>query len=208
MRLTSFIDMGYGSHYWLMFVIFGAAAFIITVLYFFLAWLPAYQGKAEPGKKGKKVVIRILTPIVGGLALIGMIGAPALAANWSNIAMAVTGNAGIGAIDNESSKLAAAEASENIETIEKEGAVLLRNENNVLPLDKVANKKVNLFGAGVYGMFYGNGGSGAVQTTYRDRSAVKERHAVKFEEAMEEQGFEINPYLFNLVKNYFPVNAG
>ena len=208
MRLTSFIDMGYGSHYWLMFVIFGAAAFIITVLYFFLAWLPAYQGKAEPGKKGKKVVIRILTPIIGGLALIGMIGGPALAANWSNIAMAVTGNAGIGAIDNESSKLAAAEASENIETIEKEGAVLLRNENNVLPLDKVANKKVNLFGAGVYGMFYGNGGSGAVQTTYRERSAVKERHAVKFEEAMVEQGFEINPYLFNLVKNYFPVNAG
>lgn len=208
MRLTSFIDMGYGSHYWLMFVIFGAAAFIITVLYFFLAWLPAYKGKAEPGKKGKKIVIRILTPIVGGLALIGMIGAPALAANWSNIAMAVTGNAGIGAIDNESSKLAAAEASQNIETIEKEGAVLLRNENKVLPLDKVANNKVNLFGAGIYGMFYGNGGSGAVQTTYRERSAVKERHAVKFEEAMEEEGFEINPYLFNLVKNYFPTNAG
>ena len=202
------IDMGFASHYWIMFVIFGAAVLIITTLYFFLAWLPAYKDKAEKGKKGNKIVIRILTPIIGGLALIGMIGAPALAANWSNIMMAVTGNAGIGAIDNESSKLAAAEASENIETIEKEGAVLLRNENKVLPLDKVANKKVNLFGAGVYGMFYGNGGSGAVQTTYRERSAVKERHAVKFEEAMEEQGFEINPYLFNLVKNYFPVNAG
>ena len=207
MRITAMIDMGFASHYWIMFVIFGAAVLIITVLYFFLAWLPAYKEKAEKSKKGNKIVIRILTPIIGGLALIGMIGAPALAANWSNIMMAVTGNAGIGAIDNESSKLAAAEASENIETIEKEGAVLLRNENKVLPLDKVANKKVNLFGAGVYGMFYGNGGSGAVQTTYRDRSAVKERHAVKFEEAMEEQGFEINPYLFNLVKNYFPATA-
>ena len=30
MRITSYIDMGYGSHYWLMFVIFGAAAFIIS----------------------------------------------------------------------------------------------------------------------------------------------------------------------------------
>ena len=75
------IDMGFASHYWIMFVIFGAAVLIITTLYFFLAWLPAYKDKAEKGKKGNKIVIRILTPIIGGLALIGMIGAPALAAN-------------------------------------------------------------------------------------------------------------------------------
>ena len=42
MRITAMIDMGFASHYWIMFVIFGAAVLIITTLYFFLAWLPAY----------------------------------------------------------------------------------------------------------------------------------------------------------------------
>ncbi|MCR5091885.1 MAG: glycoside hydrolase family 3 C-terminal domain-containing protein [Bacilli bacterium] len=208
MTLPIFIDMGYESHYWVMLVVFGGAFLLVTVLYFLLFWLPKYLDKAEEGEKGRKITFFILTPIVGFLTLVGMIGGPALAANWSNIYMALTGNAGIGAIDNESSRIAAAEAGENIEVIEKEGAVLLRNENNCLPLKKNESNRVNLFGAGAFGMFYGNGGSGAVQTTYRDNSAVKNRDVVKLEEAMEEEGFEINPYLFNLVKNYFPVNAG
>jgi len=192
--------------WWVALVVLGVAVFVITLLYFLIAFLPSYMGKEDGGKKGRKIVTRILTPIVGVLALIGMLGGPALSSNWSNIWMAISGNAGIGALDTESSKLAAAEAAENVVQIEKEGAVLLRNEDNVLPLQK--NQKINLFGAGVYGMFYGNGGSGAVQTTYRPNSAHKDRQVVKFEEAMQAEGFEINPHLFNLVKNYFPVTAG
>ena len=207
MRFLTFIDMGFESHYWIMLVVFGGAFLLLTILYFVLFWLPGYLDNAEKGKKTRKIVFTILAPIILVFAIAGMVGGPALAANWSNISMAMTGNAGIGAIDNESSRLAAAEASENIEVIEKEGAVLLRNENNCLPLNKEESARVNIFGAGAFGMFYGNGGSGAVQTTYRDRSAVKDRDVVKFEEAMEEEGFEINPYLFNLVKNYFPLTA-
>ncbi|MCQ2799134.1 MAG: glycoside hydrolase family 3 C-terminal domain-containing protein, partial [Bacilli bacterium] len=192
--------------WWVALVVLGVAVFLITLLYFLFAFLPGYAGKEEKGKKGHKIITRIVSPIVGFFALVGMLGGPVLKSNWSNVWMAITGNAGIGAIDNESSKLAAAEAEENIVQIEKEGAVLLRNENNCLPLQD--NKKVNLFGAGVYGMFYGNGGSGAVQTTYRPQSAHPDRKVVKLEEAMEAEGFEINPHLFNLVKNYFPATAG
>ena len=143
MTLPIFIDMGYESHYWVMLVVFGGAFLLVTVLYFLLFWLPKYLDNGEEGKKGRKIIFFTLTPIVGFLTLVGMIGGPALAANWSNIYMAMTGNAGIGAIDNESSRIAAAEAGENIEVIEKEGAVLLRNENNCLPLKKSESNKNN-----------------------------------------------------------------
>ena len=150
--------------WWVSLTIFGIALLTLTLTYFIVRFVLAFVGKKEAAKKGGKIITKIVTPIVGGLALIGMIGAPVLVTNWSNIYMAITGNAGIGAIDTESSKLAAAEAAENIVTIQKEGTTLLRNENNCLPLNVETNKKVNIFGAGAYGMFYGNGGSGAVQT--------------------------------------------
>ena len=77
--------------------------------------------------------------------------------------------------DNETSRLAAAEATENVVTIEKEGIVLMRNDAGVLPLDKEANKKVNIFGANAFGIFYGGGGSGEFATdyTYKDGRVVK-----------------------------------
>ena len=45
--------------------------------------------------------------------------------------------------------------------IESEGIVLLKNENNFLPLE---NKKVNIFGAGSVCPFFGGAGSGAITT--------------------------------------------
>ena len=76
MTLPIFIDMGYESHYWVMLVVFGGAFLLVTVLYFLLFWLPKYLDKGEEGKKGRKIIFFVLTPIVGFLTLVGMIGGP------------------------------------------------------------------------------------------------------------------------------------
>ena len=106
-------------------------------------------------------------------------------------------------VTNEATKLAAGEAVENVVEIERQGIVLMRNDSKTLPLDTstAEGKKINVFGAGAFGMFLGGGGSGEFATNY-DYSNGHSVHSVKFEDALKEQGFEINPYLYNLAKNY------
>ena len=104
-------------------------------------------------------------------------------------------------IDTETSRQAAAEAEKNVVVIQEEGTVLLKNKNNALPLNLETNKKVNIFGSCAYGLFFNNGGSGAFQTDGRVEGFP--RVATKLEEALQQEGFEINDNLFNLVKNYY-----
>ena len=104
-------------------------------------------------------------------------------------------------IDTETSRQAAAEAEKNVVVIQEEGTVLLKNKNNALPLNLETNKKVNIFGSCAYGLFFNNGGSGAFQTDGRVDGFP--RVATKLEEALQQEGFEINNNLFNLVKNYY-----
>ena len=111
-------------------------------------------------------------------------------------------------IDTEASRAAAEEAEKNVVTIQEEGTVLLKNRENALPINLETNKKVNVFGACAFGLFYGNGGSGSFQTDGRVTKARGfetdfPRTAVKLEVAMEEEGFEINQNLFNMIKNYY-----
>ena len=104
-------------------------------------------------------------------------------------------------IDTETSRQAAAEAEKNVVTIQEEGTVLLKNTNKALPLNLEQNKKVNIFGSCAYGLFYGNGGSGSFQTDGRVKNFP--RTALKLEQAMKDEGFEINENLFNMIKNYY-----
>ena len=104
-------------------------------------------------------------------------------------------------IDTPASREAAAQTEKNVVSIKEEGTVLLKNRNNALPLNLETNNKVNLFGSAAYGLFYGNGGSGSFQTDGRVTSFP--RVALKLEKAMEEEGFEINNNLFNMIKNYY-----
>lgn len=69
--------------------------------------------------------------------------------------------------------------------LEQEGIVLLKNEDNTLPLN---NKKVNVFGAGSVSPFLGGAGSGAI-TTY---------DPVTFYEALDESNIEYNKELRTL----------
>ncbi len=73
--------------------------------------------------------------------------------------------------------------------IESEGIVLLKNEDNTLPL---SNKKVNVFGAGSVCPFFGGAGSGAITTD----------DPTSFYEALDEEGIEYNQELRALYEKH------
>ena len=74
-----------------------------------------------------------------------------------------------------------------VEDIEAEGAVLLKNENDALPLAK--GNKVSLFGIASYAPAYGGKGSAQSGTT---------EGAISLKQGLENAGFEVNADLFNL----------
>lgn len=78
--------------------------------------------------------------------------------------------------------------------IEGEGIVLLKNDDNALPLK---NKKVNVFGAVSGALFLGGGGSGSVVT----------KDPIDFYEALEGAGIEYNKDLYRKYKAWADVNA-
>ena len=142
-----------------------------------------------------------LIPVVCVVALLSSAAASFLpSAAFANLIFTLRGSH-VDIIDTETSRQAAAEAEKNVVTVQEEGTVLLKNKDNALPLDVNTNKKVNIFGSCAYGLFFNNGGSGAFQTDGRVKNFP--RTAVKLEEALVEEGFEINNNLFNLVKNYY-----
>ncbi|MBQ4603231.1 MAG: glycoside hydrolase family 3 C-terminal domain-containing protein, partial [Clostridia bacterium] len=82
-----------------------------------------------------------------------------------------------------------AETKETAVQIESEGIVLLKNEDNFLPLE---NKKVNIFGAGSVCPFFGGAGSGAITTD----------DPVTLYEAFEAEGIEYNAELRSLYEKH------
>ena len=80
--------------------------------------------------------------------------------------------------------------------VEAEGAALLKNDNNALPL--ASGAKVSLFGHGSVDLMYGGTGSGSVDTS----------KAPNFKQALEDQGIQVNNTLWDLyssddmMKNY------
>ena len=171
-----------------------------------------YQKKAEVvnakaglTKPAKNVVIwRKMAP---WFIPVVCVGALLLAAGTSFLPSAAfanliftLGGSHVNIIDTETSRAAAAEAEKNVVTIQEEGTVLLKN-NGALPINLSQNNKVNIFGSCAYGLFYGNGGSGSFQTDGRVKGFP--RTALKLEVAMKDEGFEINPNLMNMIKNYY-----
>lgn len=82
-----------------------------------------------------------------------------------------------------------AETRETAVQIESEGIVLLKNEDNFLPLE---NEKVNIFGAGSVCPFFGGAGSGAITTD----------DPVTLYEAFEAEGIEYNIELRELYEKH------
>lgn len=86
--------------------------------------------------------------------------------------------------------------------VEAEGAALLKNDNNALPL--ASGAKVSLFGHGSVDLMYGGTGSGSVDTS----------KAPNFKQALEDQGIQVNSTLWDLyssddmMKNYSRITPG
>ena len=145
----------------------------------------------------------VFIPVVSFVSVVSLAATPVLYTLW-DILMTTASGSNVTIIDTETSRAAAKEAEKNVVAIQEEGIVLLKNTNNSLPLNLTTNKKVNIFGSCAYGLFYGNGGSGSFQTD--GRVASFPRVAKKLEVAMQEEGFEINPNLYNMIKNYYASN--
>ena len=217
------------EYWWIGLIILIVAAIAIVATYFLLVWLfgrmrfkegdkEALQKYNEAPRTEKKAVahetqgpaknvirwrrmVPWFIPVVVVVALVSSAAASFLPSTaFENLMITLSGSH-VDIVDTETSRQAAAEAEKNVVTIQEEGTVLLKNRNNALPLNLEQNKKVNIFGSCAYGMFYGNGGSGSFQTDGRVKSFP--RTALKFEQAMKDEGFEINENLFNMIKNYY-----
>ena len=81
-----------------------------------------------------------------------------------------------------------AETSKVAMEIEAEGIVLLKNEDNVLPLD---GKKLNVFGVGSVCPFFGGAGSGCITS----------ENPVSFYDALDDRGIEYNAELRELYED-------
>ncbi len=80
------------------------------------------------------------------------------------------------------------------EQVEAEGLVMLKNEDDILPLK---GKKVNVFGTASANPFYGGGGS----------AAIKAENAVSFYAALEEAGISYNKDLAKLYSKFADKNS-
>ena len=216
------------EYWWLGLIILIVAAVALVSFYFFMNWLFGRMRfkeedkealrtyRAAKGKERKQIAKQTkgpaknviiwrrtrgwLIPVVCVVAILAAAAASFLpSAAFKNLMYTLNVKENI--VDTETSRQAAAEAENNVVTIQEEGTVLLKNKNKALPLNMKSEKKVNIFGSCAYGMFYGNGGSGSFQTDGRVKSFP--RTALKFEKAMQDEGFEINDNLFNMIKNYY-----
>ena len=175
------------------------------------------EEKKELAKQSEKPVRNVikwwglapwLIPVVCVCALILAAGSSFLpSAAFKNLLASVNTREPV-IIDTEASRAAAAQAELNVVTIQEEGTVLLKNENKALPINLEEDNKINIFGSCAFGLYYGNGGSGSFQTDGRVNGTGSNqtnfpRVAKKLEVAMEEEGFEVNQNIFNMIKNYY-----
>ncbi len=125
--------------------------------------------------------IAVWTAVVLVVALIINAAAPIITNISSILSLTYT--------DQTEEAQAARAAGESFATaISDEGIILLKNENDLLPLN---NKKVNIFGDDAYNFKYSGGGSGAVDLT----------NCVTLFEGLEMAGIEINPELHQLYQD-------
>ena len=133
--------------------------------------------------KAKRKLIRSEAGIAILLALVVVVNMICFGPMNSMISLA-TGN---GTISEETS----AEATDLVEQIAEEGIVLLKNEDNILPL--ADNNKLNVFGWASTNPCYGGTGSGSLSDAYE---------TVTLLQGLENAGFELNTELSDFYTDY------
>ena len=157
--------------------------------------------KSASDPAGWKKMSKWLVPTVVASSLVLGAGASFLPTKAFKNLMTTASGSHVTIIDTPTSRAAAEEAEKNVVVIEEEGLVLLKNDDNALPINLEENNKVNIFGSCAFGLYYGNGGSGSFQTDGRYKQFP--RIAKKLEVAMTEEGFEYNTNIHNMIKNYY-----
>ncbi len=110
---------------------------------------------------------------------------------YNTIEIFLTGNTGA-TFTGEGADAARANAKEVSLRIQAEGVVLMKNENNALPIDIKKNNKVAVFGWSSHGMVLGGTGSGSADVT----------NAITFYDALKAEGFDIFEPLTKFYKDY------
>ena len=160
------------------------------------------QKKTSPaGTKSRKMLWSICTVVFTLLFAVTMIGGP-IANNYASIINMVLktestktiGDVGDTYFEADYASAAGQEkaAQEICETAEANGATLLLNRENALPLAQGA--KVSLFGTGSADFVYGGTGSGSVDSS----------KALNLKDALEADGFSVNPTVWN----FYTTGAG
>ena len=160
------------------------------------------QKKTSPaGTKSRKMLWSICTVVFTLLFAVTMIGGP-IANNYASIINMVLktestktiGDAGDTYFEADYASAAEQEkaAQAICETAEANGATLLLNRENALPLAQGA--KVSLFGTGSADFVYGGTGSGSVDSS----------KALNLKDALEADGFSVNPTVWN----FYTTGAG
>ena len=144
---------------------------------------------------------KILTGVFALLFIVTMVGGP-IANNYASIINMVLGTESTRVVGSEgeiyyqadytSSADQAAAAEALCEQIVANGATLLLNRNNALPLEQGA--KISLFGTTAADFVYGGTGSGGMDTST----------ATNLREALEADGFAVNPTLWD----FYATGAG
>ena len=95
---------------------------------------------------------------------------------------------------NELSEDTIAEGADLVEKIVEEGTVLLKNENEALPLNKSEISKVNVFGWAAYDW---------MTSTFGSRFSNTSLKKIKLSPALDEAGIEYNETLYQMYKNFY-----
>lgn len=133
--------------------------------------------------KTRRKLVRSEAGIAILLALVVVVNMICFGPMNSMISLA-TGN---GTISEETS----AEATDLVESIAEEGIVMLKNEDNILPLDD--SNKLNIFGWASTNPCYGGTGSGSLSDAYE---------TVTLLQGLENAGFELNTELSDFYTDY------
>lgn len=134
-------------------------------------------------KKSRKFLFRSQSAIAAVLAIL-------IAANsvcfgpMSTLISLATGNGTV-------SKETADEAKEVAQDVAEEGFVLLKNDENILPL--TGTTKLNLFGWAASNPVYGGSGSGGINNLYE---------IISLQKGIEDAGFEVNQELLDFYSAY------
>ena len=141
--------------------------------------------KKHPILKAIKIVLLVLVCLI---IIAGTIGYQMIGALFTR-ALTVRLD-----VDSPNAKAVQAVSKLDVEKIEEEGIVLLKNTNNLLPLSK--GTKLSVFGTGSVKSVFGGGGSGSADTS----------NAVSLKKGLENSDFVVSERISNFYANW--VNSG